>query len=394
MVISTSIPFIAKDLDLSTVQKGAAMSAFFISYALMQFPAGILADKFGPRITMLIGVAWWTLFTVLTGTASTFAALIAIRVAFGLGEGLFPTASSKAISTWFPLKERGTANSIMITSQLIAPALAPLFVVSIVESWSWRIVYFSLLIPGLIILPLIWLFIRNITDNNSRISAEELDEIRANESVIPDNMESKQKMIFALKNQTAWKCFFVIFFANMTTWGLMSWLPTYMLDIRGFSTSQMGMATSIPFAAAVIGTFGGGFLSDKLFSKNRKLLVIGGYLAGAVALYLTYNLHSDSLFILCQTFAFFAVSIGTSSFWTIPLTVLPESVIGSSMGIVYSGAQFAGFIAPLLIGFLVTLSGGSYNSTFLTMGGALIAAALVSSTIGVLKTKQQEVVKI
>ena len=381
MVISTSIPFIAKDLNLSKIQMGAVMSAFFISYALMQFPAGLLADKFGPRMTMLIGVAWWTLFTVLTGAATSFLVLIVIRVTFGLGEGLFPTAASKTLSIWFPSRERGVANSVMITSNLLAPAIAPLFVVAMLDWWNWRMVFYSLIIPGCVILPLIWFFVKNAPAQSTRIKKEELDEILEKDAVVTGSAEKRPKVLDIVKNPIVWKCFIIILFSNMTTWGLMSWLPTYLLDVKGFSTAKMGIAISIPFVAAIFGTFTGGMLSDKLFSNKRKWIVMTGYVTGALILFLTLWISSDNLYIFVVTVAFFAVSMATSAFWTIPLTQLKTSIIGSSMGIINSGAQLAGFIAPLLIGYMVTISGGSYNSAFIILAVALLAAALAASTI-------------
>src|SRR5688572_25770347 len=87
MVMASAIPFIAEDFKLSPLQMGQVMSAFFVGYALMQIPGGLLADRFGPRIVLAVSLVWWSVMTALTGVVGGLAALLVIRVLFGLGEG-------------------------------------------------------------------------------------------------------------------------------------------------------------------------------------------------------------------------------------------------------------------------------------------------------------------
>jgi sugar phosphate permease len=171
--------------------------------------------------------------------------------------------------------------------------------------------------------------VKNSPAKSRRVKKEELDEILEKETVSTGAEEKRLNILEILKNPMVWKCFIIILFSNMTTWGLMSWLPTYLLDVKGFSTAKMGIATAIPFIAAIFGAFTGGLLSDKLFSKKRKWIVMTGYVTGAVILFLTLRISSDNLYIFVVTIAFFAVSMATSAFWTIPLTQLKSSVIGN-----------------------------------------------------------------
>jgi MFS family permease len=81
------VPYIGKDLNLDTTQQGLIISAFFIGYAAFQIPGGLLADKFGSRKIMAIGIAWWSVFTSLTGAVLTLPLMLAVRFFFGIGEG-------------------------------------------------------------------------------------------------------------------------------------------------------------------------------------------------------------------------------------------------------------------------------------------------------------------
>lgn len=122
MVMSVSLPYIGKDLNLDTTQQGLIISAFFIGYAAFQIPGGLLADKFGSRKIMAIGIAWWSVFTSLTGAVLTLPLMLAVRFFFGIGEGCFPSASWKMISTYFPSKERGRATAIQSTVKHLRPS--------------------------------------------------------------------------------------------------------------------------------------------------------------------------------------------------------------------------------------------------------------------------------
>ena len=101
MVMSVSLPYIGKDLNLDTTQQGLIISAFFIGYAAFQIPGGLLADKFGSRKIMAIGIAWWSVFTALTAIASGKYTFAIVRLMFGLGEAPIYPAFAMAEHKWF-----------------------------------------------------------------------------------------------------------------------------------------------------------------------------------------------------------------------------------------------------------------------------------------------------
>jgi MFS family permease len=121
MVIASAVPFMAKDLGLDGIQTGFVLSSFFIGYAFMQFPGGILSDRYGPRLVIIVSMIGWSVFTGLTGMAAGFLSLVLVRVVFGLFEGAFPAAASKSIVLWFPIAEVGRANGAKLPQRSSAP---------------------------------------------------------------------------------------------------------------------------------------------------------------------------------------------------------------------------------------------------------------------------------
>lgn len=89
---------------------------------------------------MAIGIAWWSVFTSLTGAVLTLPLMLAVRFFFGIGEGCFPSASWKMISTYFPSKERGRATAIQSTVNTLGPALAVVVAASIIGAFGWHMV--------------------------------------------------------------------------------------------------------------------------------------------------------------------------------------------------------------------------------------------------------------
>ena len=114
IAMSISIVPITQEFALDARSAGLLLSAFYLSYSLMQLAAGWLGDRFGSRLVLVFSVACWSVFTGLTGLAATFTALFVIRVLFGIGEGGFVPASTVTIAEAFPRAERARAKSLVI----------------------------------------------------------------------------------------------------------------------------------------------------------------------------------------------------------------------------------------------------------------------------------------
>src|ERR1700726_4314533 len=100
--LSLALPVIGTDLHLDPVTKGLILSAFGWSYVIMQIPGGLVIDRLGPRLTFLISLFTWSVFTMLQALARNGAALIGFRVALGITEAPAFPMNSRVVGTWFP----------------------------------------------------------------------------------------------------------------------------------------------------------------------------------------------------------------------------------------------------------------------------------------------------
>src|SRR5712692_10370957 len=104
--ISFALPLISQDLGLGPKAKGLLVSAFFWSYAVMQIPMGLSADRFNLRWLYAGAFVWWSVAQGLTGFATTLGMLIVFRVLLGFGEAIYLPGGTKIVSILFPPSAR------------------------------------------------------------------------------------------------------------------------------------------------------------------------------------------------------------------------------------------------------------------------------------------------
>jgi MFS family permease len=136
VAINLALVSISKDLHLAPSAMGVVLSSFFIAYAIMQLPGGWLADRYGSKKVIIVTLLLWSAFTAFTGFAWSLGSLIVIRFMFGIGEGAFPCATFKGIPEYFPRAERPKMVSLLVSSNYVAPAIAPLLIAPLILAFG------------------------------------------------------------------------------------------------------------------------------------------------------------------------------------------------------------------------------------------------------------------
>lgn len=375
-VINYAIVDISKDLSLNATHTGIVLSTFFLGYAIMQIPGGLLADKFGPRKIVTISVLLLSLFTGLTGAVNSLFMLLVIRFLFGLGEGGFMPASTKAISQTFPSKERGRAQSILLSSGGVMAILTPILSAYLLISFGWRPLFIGVALIGALVVVLYLLFLK--------VPHEAISQDSASVQV----QQGKSPLKTVLKMPLLWSIF-VSFFAIYTVqWGLTSWIPSYLSSVRGLDLVSIGWVQTIPGVAMLIGMLLGGVIMDKIPQGKEKMPGIIGTVLIAVLMYFMFTATSITSFIIFQTIVTFAIAVVIILLNAILLKNTPTSVAGSAMGFVNVGGQLAGFLAPTLIGFIFDAS-GSFDMAFWMLIGFAIVCLIAIITFRITKHPEQ-----
>ncbi|MBO0873173.1 MAG: MFS transporter [Pseudonocardia sp.] len=364
LVIATALPSIGKEFGLDHGQQGLLLTGFFITYALFQFPGGLMADKIGPKRTMFIAMIAWSAFTGLSGLVTSFGMLLIVRVLFGVTEGIFPGASMKAVAERTAPKARMTANGIMLGSNPFGAALAPLIAAPVIAAVGWRNSFYSVAVAGVVVAVVLWYWLpRPLPEGISR----DRDSAAA-PAALP--------LTALLRRGVLWR--FALLFGgyDLVGWGLTSWVPAYLQTARHVSTGASGVLASIPFLCGTAGTICGGLLYDRWFHGRHRLLIVPCFVVSGVFLLLMTLAGSTGMFIFYQSVTLLILYATFMPIFGLPLRLLPSAVVGSAAGLINMGGQIAGAIAPFVMGFLADRV--SFTAAFLFLELGLLVGVIAT----------------
>ncbi|QNU04741.1 MFS transporter [Peribacillus butanolivorans] len=363
--INVAIIPIQKELQLNSLESGFVLSIFFFSYAFMHLLGGWLTDKYGSRKVLVLSILAFSLFTTFTSFAWSFASLLLFRFLFGIGEGSVFPASIRSISDNFPENERGRASSFFLSAQTFGGAIGSVTIGVLVVSLGWRSMFVSIGIIGVLVAWAFWVYLKSPAD--AHINNEKQNQKKVS-----------YKKVF--KTNNFWKLFFTKFFSNIVNWGMISWMPSYLVN-KGLDLLSVSALMSIPYLASFLMFNVNGWILDKYMSGREKYLAVAGSISSGVFLYMMFNATSVTLGIVYMTFNAISIAFIGTSLYTMVIKYSPKELTGSVTGLVSFGGQIAGGISPVVIGFVLTLFKGSYNAASWFLITAALAGAIASITI-------------
>lgn len=362
VAIAAALPFMTTDLHLSGSVAGLVSGALFLSYTIVQVPAGWLSDRFGQRRFIAGAIAWWTVFSVLTGAvAGSLLALLAVRFLMGAGEGFHPPPLWRTMSNWFGSRRRSLPLALMLTALPLGPALAPKIAFPIIAHWGWTWVFYLTAIPGAITVVLALLLLR---DTPTRRDATERTLPLARGPVV-----KRQWWVPHI-----WLTFVAFFFYGFVLYGLMGWLPTYLIRYRRLNLNQAGWLATSPYLAGAVGLLAGAWLCQRRFNELRRRFIAVTYLATALCIGVTAMAPSIGVAAVALTAAGFFLYAGLGPFWSVPMDVVAPHEVGMWLGFINMGTQISGFLGPIYIGWLIQAT-GSFTPALVSMIISLLLAA-------------------
>lgn len=214
-ISAAKIP-ISDSLGFSDKQMGWVLSAFALGYALFQTPSGMLADRLGPRKILTTIVILWSAFTALTAAAWNYVSMLMVRFLFGASEaGAFP-GISRAVYSWYPLKERGLVTGINFSGSRLGAAFALPLVAWLIHATGWRNTFIILGIIG-VLWAIFWvLWFRNTPEEHKGISKEEKEYILKNRQQADVSEKAGMSMGTMLKSGNMWLAMLQYFASNFT----------------------------------------------------------------------------------------------------------------------------------------------------------------------------------
>jgi ACS family hexuronate transporter-like MFS transporter len=271
------------DMRFSTREYSYVVGAFQLAYTIMQPVCGYVLDFFGTRTGLALFALMWSLASCLHGFATGWLSLAFFRGWLGLTEAAAIPAGVKAISEWFPAKERSVAMGFFNVGTSLGAMLAPPLVVFVQLRYSWRVAFLVTGALGFLFAGAWWLFYRSPLQH-SRLSAQERVHIMSGQGcTLPsaDGGVRKPAVIEILRTRRFWGIAIPRFLAEPAWQTFNFWIPVYLTTERGMNLHDIAMFAWLPFVAADIGSVVGGFLSP-FFMKLFKMPVVNSRLAGIV----------------------------------------------------------------------------------------------------------------
>jgi ACS family glucarate transporter-like MFS transporter len=266
--ISIAAPAIGDELCLDNFQIGLVFSAFFFAYALAQVPGGWLGDRWGARGTLTACVLAWSVFTALTGLACSLATLIVARLLFGLAQaGAYPIAA-RINSLWIPFDRRGLTSSIITLGGRAGAAVAlpaTAYLMALFGGWRPVFWYYGLLGVGWAVI--FWRSFRNLPELHPDCNTTEVAFIARGlppQATSPHGAAQGFPWAAACRSLGMWMQCLTQFTTNVAWVFLITWMPTYFMQVYGLDEEETGLLTSIPLAAGMAGCLVGGVATDRL----------------------------------------------------------------------------------------------------------------------------------
>lgn len=370
---SVSTTTIMSNLHLTPVQMGTIISAFGLSYAVLQIPGAIWVRRYGTRFTVALAVFLWSCFTLCTGLAGGFFSLILARIFFGFGEApLFP-AMNQYTFYWFPLRERGFSTAIPHTGSVFSMVVAPPLIVWILQLFGWRAVFYICAIIGFVGATVWYCVTRNTPREHSRINAAELHYIESGRETAPVSKKVPWRTFF--KYRSFWFIGVTYFCAIYMQQFFTYWLPFYLQHQLHMSLKTMGFAASIPWIFISISTAVVGRLSDWLVRSGRPMIVArncvigGGYAAVAISMYFsTFTANPWAVLMLLS------IALGFVGFCMALSWAVASDIGGDYTGVVSSWMSTWGQVGTTVMGITTAFIGTRYG-----WSSTLVALAVVAS---------------
>ncbi|WP_029006550.1 MFS transporter [Azorhizobium doebereinerae] len=383
--ISYAIPAMERDLGLSPAAAGTILGAFGVGYALTTLLGGFAVDRYGARLVLTLAAMLWSLSIGATALATGFASLYAARVLLGVSEGPNFPALTGAVSRWLAPEERATALGNALVAVPIALAIGGPIVTQLLALLDWRAAFGVLFLLSVLWVPLWWLCFRNRPEESRFVNAAELAHIRAADPARPapptPDAPREGLMRLLLRNPTLLANYWAFFVFGYFLFFFMSWLPSYLEQVYGLNLKAVGLFTVLPWLAAAVVLWAMGRWSDHLMKTTGRLrvarsyLIAGSQLVAALAIVPVAFTDNLTVALVGITIAVAASMGSNAAYYAVNVDVVPERA-ATALGIMDFAFALAGFLAPAITGWVLSLR-GSFTDGFILMACLALSSVVV-----------------
>jgi len=352
------LPFIRDDLGLTLSVGGILLSAIWFGYAVGQIPGGILGDKYGEGTILTVSTVISTICVLLLAISFNTGILFISASLFGVATGLYAPHRFTIFTDLYP-KNAGTAVGITMSAGSVGNTIIPAAVAFLAGYFTWRLGFGILVFPFFIISIIIFYYVPTQTSGHKNDG-----------SLLDRNKLSKIQS--CINNSAIYQVVSVHIVMSFASYGFLGFYPTYLIEIKGLSSSIAAVIFSLYFGFGVMIQPIAGYIRDYFGSKVTLFVITSLVSIGLIALQYFESLVAI-LFITFLISHRNGLGVVTNTYIA---NNLDDDIKGSGLGIIRTSWTFVGALSPLFIGFISDFS--NLNTSFLIL-------ALVS-VIGILLT--------
>jgi multidrug resistance protein len=362
-IVSPVLTIYAQSFGVSIFLAGMAITVYSLGRLVMDFPAGLLADKIGRRPLMIIGTALIALCAFLNATADNFWLFLFYRFIQGIGASMWMTSRTTLLADILKPEERGRVLGYFQSFQTIGQAAGPTIGGFIATWYGAQANFYFYAATGIVSLVLTYMFIKE-TESGKAHSGE----LAFPKDLTLRLMKNKGFVFASIASATA---FFIVSGIRQDI------LPFYAAEVAGLGPAEIGMILSVATLANLFLTIPIGYGIDLI---GRKPIVVFGLVVSGVSMFLFPQF--SSFILLCGVS--FIMGIGTSGMQQAPLAMATDATIGeprgTSMGIFRFFGDVGSLLGPILLGAIA--DGFGLSAPFYVMSGIIFLVAAFTYLYG------------
>jgi MFS transporter, ACS family, hexuronate transporter len=380
--LAVAAPTLLKELQITT-QEYSWITGVFQGAIMLQPLCGYVLDVVGLKSGFALFAIAWSLISMAHGLAHSWQAFAWLRGLLGLAEGSANPAGMKAVSEWFPARERGLAGGVYNIGASFGSMLAPPLVVWAILHYSWQFAFVITGALGLVWVAL-WLLFYDSPAKHRALTPGEKQHITGGQEKHLHGDGQRPSLPGILARRNFWGIALPRFLAD-PTWGTLSfWVPLYLTTVRHFDLRQIAMFAWLPFLAADLGCLFGPVVvlalqrhGVSLINARRGAFTLGaGLMTGIAFVGLVESPYAAVALLSLGGFAHQTLSVTVI---TMASDLFKRNEVATVAGLCGTGGNLGLLIFSLLIGGLVAQVG--YSPFFVSLGVLDLVGAVLLWTL-------------
>lgn len=368
-------PTLSAEFNWTESDSAGIVFWFQLAYAIGYLSFGKIVDTLGARLGYVLAIVIWTVSHMAHGFATGITSFAMARFGLGLGEsGNFP-AGIRAVTDWFPQKERALAIGIFNAGANVGAIVTPLLVPLLVLWFDWRMAFFVTGLFGILWLGAWWAFYRH-PSSHPHVTPQELAYIRQDPADPVEKIGWGRLLIV----RETWAYALGKFLIDPIWWFFLFWLPGYLFDRYDLDLKTFGLPLAAIYLISDVGSIAGGWMSSKLiatgrspnFARKATMLLCAVCVLPIWFVQGVDNVWTAVLIIGLATAAHQAFS---ANLYTLPSDVFPRGAVGSVVGIGGTAGAVGGMGMALFAGYILDAT-HSYEVLFAICASAYLLALL------------------